>query len=115
MSCGALTPEWEHWRRKRRAEFCRAGTRPDLADHLDAQATGPSCLPSAMLSETPQEVVDQSGISDAIGHTLTILNSAEVRIIKAPTRIIPAPWKSNGDRTLLVSTTDRPAGETIYL
>jgi hypothetical protein len=77
MSFGASSPEWEHWRRKLRTEFCRVGTRPDLAGHLEAQATGPSCLTSAMLSETSQEEADQSGISDAIGHTLTILNSAD--------------------------------------
>ena len=83
MSFGAFSPEWEHWRRKLRAEFCHVGTRPDLADYLDGQATRTSCLPSAMLSETPHKVVNQSGISDAIGHSPTILNSAEVRITKA--------------------------------
>ena len=34
MNRVALSSEWDRWRRKRRAEFRRAGARPDLADDL---------------------------------------------------------------------------------
>lgn len=55
----------------------------DQADDLDAQAIGPSRPPSALLSETPQTAVDQSGIPEAVDHALKMLEWAKARIVEA--------------------------------
>lgn len=87
MSCGALSPELELRWRKCRAEFWQAGNRHDQVNQLDGQTIGPSYPSSAMFSETPQKLVDLTEISEAIGHTLTVLDWADVRVIDAAAKV----------------------------
>lgn len=55
----------------------------DEATELDAQALGPSRPPSDLLTETPQEAVDQSEIPEALSRALNGLKYAKARVLEA--------------------------------
>lgn len=55
----------------------------DEADELDAQALGPSRPASDLLTETPQDAVDQSEIPGALSRALNGLNYAKARVLEA--------------------------------
>lgn len=55
----------------------------DEADELDAQALGPSRPPSDLLTETPQEAVDQSEIPEALSRALNGLKYAKARVLES--------------------------------